>query len=266
MNNLNKITLIGCGFLGSHLAEELAKLVYSQEIPNISLEFIDFDKWEDRNSANQNVNLRTASSNEYKAITCKMYADSYFIKSSAVTKKITAHNALDYLKSSMLIIDTVDNLETRQLLNILSSGGEIAPCMHVGISRKGEGLVNWSSTVIDTFPFKIENTQGRDLKEQDVKEPPCIMYKYRASGLYLIQAAAKSFSYFMGKDPWLVLSDKEEIPKGTITCWTTSPLGEQKLMLEDMYLDKKKTYFPILDLDQLAQGVFKLQKDPLVLV
>lgn len=259
---MNKISLVGCGFIGSHLAEEFSKIIFSQNIQQTMLNFIDFDTWEDRNASNQNVSFLTAARKEFKSATCREYAEHYGIMATSSTEKLTPYNAIDSLKDSILVIDSVDNLETRQLLNMLASGGQIPPCMHVGISRKGEGLINWSSTLIDTFPFKLQNTAGRVLQEQDIKEPPCVMYKYRVCGLYLVQAAAKAFAYFLGKDPWLKLSEEEEIPTGTITCWMTSPDGKETLMVEDMYLNRDKNYFPMFDLEELKQGKFDQQKQP----
>ena len=50
------ICLVGCGFLGSHLVDQLSKLMFSQEIgARYSLRLIDFDTWDERNPANQFV-------------------------------------------------------------------------------------------------------------------------------------------------------------------------------------------------------------------
>ena len=37
------IAIVGCGFIGSHLAEEIAKLLYSQDLFPYNLIFIDYD-------------------------------------------------------------------------------------------------------------------------------------------------------------------------------------------------------------------------------
>ncbi len=230
-----KVVIVGCGFIGSHIAEELAKLCFSQDIYT-RFKFIDFDQWEERNAANQHVNLVEAERKEYKALTCARYASNYVRDPSAieaVTEKLTGENVNRHLEGCNLIIDAVDNIPTRQLLWGYALAGRSGPVMHTGISRRGDGMINWSSPNFDTFPFRPENVAGRTLKEQDVKEPPCEMYKHRTAGLFLVQAIAKATAFFYGKDPWGSLDGIEE--PGTMTCWNTTDEG-LKLLLDDVYL------------------------------
>lgn len=231
------ITLVGCGFIGSHLAEELPKLLFSQQIFSCTFRFIDFDTWEERNAANQHVNVYTASSNEYKAETCGKYVEGYpDYDIEVITEKLTPKNAKDLLDGSTLIIDAVDNIPTRQLLWGFAKSGRAGPCLHVGISRKGDGIINWSSPGFDTFPFNPASVAGRKLAEQDFKEPPCEMYKYRAAGMSLIQTTAKAVSFFFGRDPWKILG-KDLVEKGMMTVWQTDDQGYD-LILEDYTLDE----------------------------
>lgn len=234
------ISIVGCGFIGSHLAEELPKLFFSQDLFPYTFRFIDFDKWEDRNAANQNVHLSVAKEEEFKAVTCSAIAGHYNNDSEFITEKLTPANAMELLKDSVLIIDAVDNIPTRQILWGLGKSGVLAPVMHTGISRKGDGMVNWSSKNFDTFPFKPANVAGRDMKEQDFKEPPCEMYKYRANGMVLFQAIAKATAFFFGKDPWETVGGHAE--SGMMTCWTTSENG-MEMQVDDMFLDGD--FFPI---------------------
>ncbi len=228
------IAVVGCGFIGSHLAEELPKLFYSQDLFPYQWRFIDFDKWEDRNAANQHVDYATAVSEEFKAITCAERASKYpHNEVEAVTEKLDAKNAGKLLGDTILVIDAVDNIPTRQLLWANAKGGGSGPCMHTGISRKGEGIINWSSPVFDTFPFNPNNLAGRELAPQDFKEPPCEMYKYRAAGMSLFQATAKATSFYFGKDPWEMFEGTVE--KGNMTSWASNESGHQ-LLLEDVYL------------------------------
>jgi molybdopterin/thiamine biosynthesis adenylyltransferase len=217
---METITIVGCGFIGSHLSDELPKLAYSQDLYPYKFRFIDFDRWERRNAANQNVTLEDATKNEYKAVTCAAVAKRYseFNESEAITEKITATNLHDMLEDSILVIDAVDNIPTRQLLWAYGKSGK-APVMHCGISRQGQGMINWSTPDFDTFPFKPQNVAGRNLNNQDFEEPPCEMYKYRASGMTLFQAIAKSTAFFFGRDPWEYLGGTAE--PGLLTCWTS---------------------------------------------
>lgn len=232
---MSKIILVGCGFLGSHIAEELGKFFFSQEIFNIQMVFIDFDKWEERNAANQHVDLETAKLGEYKSITCKKYFDRYSDRKDAVaiTEKLTPENARQLLEGSDLVIDAVDNIPTRQLIAVFGKNAISGPVMHVGISRKGEGMINWSSDIFDTFPFPVETTAGREMVEQDIKEPPCEMYKYRTSGLSLVQAVAKCTAFYYGKDPWQALDGG--VTKGLMTSWSTST-NRSSMLIDKPYL------------------------------
>lgn len=249
------VAIVGCGFIGSHLAEEIAKLFYSQDLFPFRFVFIDFDEWEERNAANQNVSFSVASKNEYKAITCAEMANAYPNNEAVgVVEKVDAKNAIEILKDTVLVIDAVDNIPTRQLLWALAKGGATGPCMHVGISRKGDGIINWSSPIFDTFPFNPNNIAGRVLAEQDFKEPPCEMYKYRASGTVLFQATAKAVAFFFGKDPWDYLECGGVLEKGIMTCWTTNIEDGPKLQFDQMYLNKEGDFFPMLWKDIYADG------------
>lgn len=240
------IAIVGCGFIGSHLAEELAKLFYSQDLFPFHFLFIDYDEWEERNAANQNVSYKIASSGEPKAVTCADVAGQYpNNKAIASVEKVTAKNGAELLKDTVLVIDAVDNVPSRQLLWGLAKGGATAPCMHVGISRKGDGIINWSSPDFDTFPFNPMNIAGRDLAEQDFKEPPCEMYKYRASGHVLFQAVAKAVAFFFGKDPWNYLECDGVVERGTMTCWTTNVETGAQIQTDAMYLDEEIGFFPV---------------------
>lgn len=235
-----KIVVIGCGFIGSHVADELPKLMYSQD-KTAHFVFVDYDHWEARNAANQNVSGREASAEEFKADTCVRYASSYSgITAEAMNVKLTAGNAQEVLAGADLIIDCVDNIPTRQLLWGFALAGVTGPVMHTGISRQGDGIINWSSPTFDTFPFKPGSVAGRNLKEQDVKEPPCEMYKYRTAGVFLVQGIAKAAAFYMGLDPWNMLEGAEDF--GSMTCWNTNING-CNLQFDEMFL--QDDFFPI---------------------
>lgn len=233
------IAIVGCGFIGSHLADELPKLFFSQDLFPYKFRFIDFDTWEDRNAANQNVNYLTALAGEPKAETCAKMASQYPQNEvEAVVDKLTARNARDLLGDTILVIDAVDNIPTRQLIWGMAKGGSTGPCMHTGISRKGDGMVNWSAPNFDTFPFNPNHVMGRELVPQDFREPPCEMYKYRTAGVILVQAIAKATALYFGKDPWNIFEGATE--PGDMTCWN-SDLGGCELMINppQVYLNEE---------------------------
>jgi len=224
------IAVVGCGFIGSHLADEIPKLFYSQDLFPYRFRFIDFDRWEGRNAANQNVDASTAESEEFKAETCAKVASGYLRnEAEAVTEKLTPLNAKELLGDTVLVIDAVDNIPTRQILWGLAKGGSTGPCMHTGISRKGDGMINWSAPNFDTFPFNPNHVMGRELVPQDFREPPCEMYKYRTAGVILVQAIAKATALYFGRDPWGIFEGSAE--PGDMTCWN-SDLGGCALLID----------------------------------
>lgn len=228
------IAVVGCGFIGSHLAEELPKLFFSRDMYPFVWRFIDFDNWEDRNAANQNVSYRVANSKELKAETCARMAMEYPHNDvEAVTEKLTPANSNELLGDTALVIDAVDNIPTRQLMWGLAKGGATGPCMHTGISRKGEGIINWSAPNFDTFPFNPAAVAGRNLAPQDFREPPCEMYKYRTAGMFLVQGIARATAFYFGEDPWNLLQGHSE--KGDMTCWNTGEKGCD-ILLDNVYL------------------------------
>ena len=200
---MSSITLVGCGFLGSHLTDHLCKLLYSQDLGNrYDLRLIDFDKWDLRNPANQFVTIIDAQANNYKVQTLAKRAQSYLLSATPIQAKLDMNNAGELLENSALVIDCVDNIPTRQLLWALGKGG-LAPVIHAGISKTGQGRIDWSSSTFDSFPYTPDAIAGRQLKDDDaVKEPPCEMFKYMYSGLRTVEATTKAISLFLGCDPW----------------------------------------------------------------
>ena len=246
----NTITLVGCGFLGSHLIENLCKFIYSQDLSaSTSLRLIDFDTWDMRNPANQFVTPHLAENKAYKVNTLANHASMYSISATSHTAKLDYDTASKLLQDSTLIVDCVDNIPTRQLLWALGKGG-IAPVIHAGISKSGQGRVDWSSINFETFPYTPEAIAGRQLKDDDaIKEPPCEMFKYMYPGLRTVEATTKAIALFLGLDPWRmaayltramitnVTDDRDIIEKfviqtvkedgneyalpGTMTCWSS---------------------------------------------
>lgn len=240
---MKTITLVGAGFLGSHVAEELAKLFYSQDLFPYKFRIIDYDTWEDRNAANQNVSLVRAKTGQHKAVTCAEMAGSYSQnnEAEAITEKLTYENMESLLGGSDLIIDMVDNIPTRQLLWVAGISGKYAPVLHAGVSKTGNGLIMWSEKNFCTFPFRPQDVAGRVVVDDDAnKELPCKMYRYRTAGLVAVQAIAKATALYMGKDPWGILDGAEQ--ERMMTCWVTDVNGS-KLQVDAEYLGED--FFPV---------------------
>lgn len=251
----NKIVIVGCGFLGSHFVEQVCKLLYSQDLNAIySLRLIDFDTWDERNPANQNVTLREASQGAYKVDTLAVRAREYSVQCEAIKERLTFKNMGELLADALVVIDCVDNIPTRQMLWAAGKGG-VAPTMHCGISKRGTGEVNWAAKELDTFPYTPLAMAGRTIKDDDAgpKLPPCEMYKFMHAGLRTVEASTRALAFFLGLDPWSLSPDmirpvvelqtpdatNEQVdalvqelidqigPKfecqGLMTCWRTNP-------------------------------------------
>jgi hypothetical protein len=240
---MKKITIVGAGFLGSHVAEELAKLFYSQDLFPYQFRIIDYDHWEDRNAANQNVSLARAKTGEAKAVTCAEMAGQYGInnKAEAIVEKLTYDNMQDLLGDSELILDLVDNIPTRQLLWAAGISGGYGPVLHAGVSKTGNGLIMWSEKDFCTFPFRPQDVAGRVVVDDDAnKELPCKMYRYRTAGLVAVQAIAKATALYLGKDPWGLMDGAEQ--ERMMTCWVTD-VNSAKLQTDAEYLGED--FFPV---------------------
>ena len=171
------ICLVGCGFLGSHLTDQLAKLMYSQELgARFRLRLIDYDTWDERNPANQFVTLSEAIKRAPKVETLAARVEAYGLTCEPREEKLEASNAASLLEDAFLIIDAVDHVPTRQLLWGISRGTN-TPCIHLGISKRGTGQVTWSCKTFDDFPYTPQAVGGRKMINDDlVKEPPCEMF------------------------------------------------------------------------------------------
>lgn len=249
---MTTIAIVGVGFLGSWYSQLLMKLAFSQEM-DMKLVFIDSDTWEMRNAANQQVSLMDAKVEGPKVATFEAMAkNDYGFQAEGHQVRLIMDN-LHLLHGADLVVDCVDNIPTRQLLH---NYGLISktPIMHMGIAKKGEGAVNWTTSKISTFPYTVQAVAGRVLVDDDGKnEPPCEMFKYLFNGMKVVEAGVKATAFFFARDPWessknlitqaikslgLSPEDTEETINvfvgdmgdrfemdGLITCWATSGNG-----------------------------------------
>lgn len=120
------ITICGAGALGANLTENLVRAGFGQ------LKIIDRDRIEERNLSTQPYyrsdvgafKAKILANNLYRAIGTKVEAEA---------KELTAANAPQLLKGSGLIVDALDNSQSRQIVKDYAKQAE-APCLHVGLS------------------------------------------------------------------------------------------------------------------------------------
>jgi hypothetical protein len=218
----NFIVVVGCGFVGSVFTDEMLKRMFAGKLPQ-NFRFIDFDKVDDRNSANQNFTLHDVG--RLKAVVLDERAMRAGKFSEAITDRLTAENAEEMLKGARLIIDGVDNLATRQLLWSYGMANDI-PVLHLGIASEEQstGKVEWSYPGHDTFSLSPIRTAGRTISDPKSGEtPPCELARMRGVGLNVGFAAAMSAAIFLGFDPESNLEGKP--PREWMTEWAGTPTG-----------------------------------------
>jgi len=222
------LILVGCGSLGSTFLTEVAKRSLATKLPLV-IKVFDFDTIEERNVVAQNFDPQHIGQlkSHIMADILKHYEHLEVI---SVPKKVTEENYLKEfeLDSKSIIIDAVDNVETRQLL---WQAGLITntPVLHMGMSEKGSGNVSWNFKSIDTFPLspaKLTSRARKALKElkHDEKLAPCVLNSFRSlifntsiAGVdalfnFLAIDPAKQFEHIHNGHPYL----------GLVTNWNTS--------------------------------------------
>jgi len=241
-----RVAIVGCGFLGSLLAEELGRASFSQVIP-VNASCWDGDVWETRNAAHQNVSLIQAAKGGSKAETAANWLKAYGVGAKWEANRVEEDNVRKLFLEHDLVFDGVDEIQSRQRLWQHSLVG--APCIHVGIDRNGNGRVDWSSRVFDNFPL-APTRMLRPLPDDDVEEPPCDLYRHRITGLMAVQAAIRAFCLFAGRDPWGIF-DGISIP-GVMTSWFVGSIGME---LRSDPTDMDGDTPPMLPIDQLPEDL-----------
>lgn len=218
----NRVAVVGCGFLGSLFAVEVAKREFAHK-GSTEFQFIDYDKFEERNAANQLCNVKQAG--QPKALLCALELDEgYGLGTQAFVNKIDENNIEAQLSDCSIVIDAVDHLPTRQLLWTYGTQTE-KPVLHLGISLGGTGRVEWN----DDFSLSPIVTAGMSDKQLEAitsvassELPPCELVSFRGLGLNTALAGAKALYIYLGFDPEKHVKD---VLAGTETMWASSNMG-----------------------------------------
>ncbi len=214
------ISVVGCGFVGSVFTTEMVKRAFAGKF-QYPFRFIDDDEVEARNCANQNFLL--ADIGRAKAEVMQSIALSSDRTAEYHKTRLTIDNMDELLADSVLIVDGVDNLATRQLLWGFAMRTEI-PVLHIGISEQGTGRVEWSHPKHDTFALSPARTANKVIKDPaSGVTPPCELARMRGVGLNAGFAAACAASIYLGFDPESHL--KGETPNRWFTDWLATPSG-----------------------------------------
>jgi len=132
---MKKVTIVGAGALGSHLA----LLVRN----HVDLKIVDHDRVEAKNAMSQLHPLASVGKN--KALALQQTLKFLFgIKVEAVPHRLVADNVREVLSGSDLVVDCVDNGETRRLIQGFCRAEGIA-CLHGALAAGGSfGQVAWT--------------------------------------------------------------------------------------------------------------------------
>jgi molybdopterin-synthase adenylyltransferase len=130
-----KVVVVGAGALGSHFA----MLVRN----HVDLKVIDFDKVEAKNAMSQLHPLGSVGKNKALALqqTLKFL---YGLRVEAVPHRLVANNVRELLEHADLVVDCVDNGESRRLIQGFC-GTDGIPCLHGALAAGGQfGQVCWT--------------------------------------------------------------------------------------------------------------------------
>jgi molybdopterin/thiamine biosynthesis adenylyltransferase len=144
-----KVTIVGVGALGSHLV---------QFIRNLPAEFtaIDFDRIESKNVLAQFHGKPSVGKLKVEALKQTM-AFLYGLKLTAIPHRLTKDNTQALLSDVGLVVDCLDNGESRRLVQGFVRDRKI-PCLHGALAPDGSfGRVIWES---QGFVIDDENVAG----------------------------------------------------------------------------------------------------------
>jgi hypothetical protein len=136
-----KVVIVGVGALGSHVAQFLRN--------DAELKVIDFDRVEQKNILAQFFSKPSVGKNKAQSLK-DMFAFLYGIKVEAVGHRLTVDNATLLLDDADVVINCVDNIETRQLIKHHTERlWPIRPCLHGAVDAVGSfGRVCWDQHFI----------------------------------------------------------------------------------------------------------------------
>lgn len=148
-SKIKNVTVVGVGALGSHL------VLFGRNL-NVGWTVIDDDRIEQKNVASQFHTRQGLGRNKAQALSQAMKG--LFGKNiKAITHRLTADNAGPFLGGTDLVIDCLDNGESRRIVqNIVRELG--TPCLHGALAPDGQlGRVVWD----EEFTIDDEDVPGQ---------------------------------------------------------------------------------------------------------
>lgn len=147
---MKNITIVGVGALGSHLIQLVRNL------PDVKYTIIDYDKVEMRNVKSQFHAKNSVGKNKTQALS-QLMNFCFGIKLETIPHKLNSDNVNEILSKSNLIVDCLDNAETRNIVKQFAQENNI-PCVHGALAADGSfGQIAWN----ENFRVDSEDVVGQ---------------------------------------------------------------------------------------------------------
>jgi hypothetical protein len=179
------------------------------------MRLIDYDKFEERNAANQNVSRRKAMAQRPKVDVMADLLGEYGIPVEPIADKLTEENVDKILEDTSLLVSALDNVEAHDRVWAWAIANKI-PLLHLGISQGGTGRVEWTLGDHDSWSLSPIARLGQKYKDANVKLKPCELVGFRGLGLNTAMAGAKALGIWHGVDPEHEL---EDVQPQMLTVW-----------------------------------------------
>ncbi len=128
MNNTPRIVIVGVGALGSHV------VLLGRNLP-ARFTVIDFDRVERKNTLSQFHSKMGVGRNKAQALGQAMQG-LFGLRLDARPHRLNADNVAQLLDGAALVVDCVDNAETRRLIQTASVELNL-PCVHGALAQDG---------------------------------------------------------------------------------------------------------------------------------
>lgn len=137
---MKKLVIVGVGALGSHLALLLRNV-------EASLVFVDFDRVEAKNVLSQFHTKMGLGRNKAQALQQSLKG-LFGVDATAIPHRLTADNVAALLGEASLVVDCLDNAESRRIVQDFVRARGIA-CLHGAVAPDGQfGRAIWDEQFV----------------------------------------------------------------------------------------------------------------------
>lgn len=135
----SRVAVVGCGGLGGYVVELLGRLGVG------CLTAIDGDGFDETNLNRQLLcDLETMGANKAEAARDRMFKVNPLVSVTAIARQLTGENGTELLAGHQVIVDAVDSIATRLLLQDLAA--------RLGVPLVHGAIAGWYGQVTTVFP------------------------------------------------------------------------------------------------------------------